>query len=134
MNFFRAEILETGAEKTKVQLESGKILTVCNNTENALIGDKVTLGIRPQDVLNHECADSEENSITGTIDTLERLGNESFIYLNHPDIHEAFIVRVEDSRRREPGSAFHVGIPAENCHLFDADGKAFTRTRAPLLD
>ncbi|USE37340.1 ABC transporter ATP-binding protein [Endozoicomonas sp. SCSIO W0465] len=134
MNFFRATIEERGKSVSRVKLECGTELRVCNDTLRAKPGDKVTLGIRPQDVLNHEEADGAENCITGTIETIERLGNESFIYLNHPDIHEAFIARVEDSLRRDCGAEFHVGVPAENCHLFDAHGVAFSRTKSPTFD
>ena len=134
MNFFNAEIVETGAEYSRVRLLSGAELTVYNDTSRAQPGDKVTLGIRPQDVLNHEEGTDAKNCIIGEIETVERLGNESFIYLNHPDIQEAFIARVEDSRNRQPGHQFHVGVPAENCHLFDNSGQAFARTRAPKFD
>ncbi|CAM3661154.1 ABC transporter ATP-binding protein [Parendozoicomonas haliclonae] len=134
MNFFSASLLETGEEQSRVKLDCGTELTVFNNTSSAKVGDKVTLGIRPQDVLNHEEECGAGNCITGTIETIERLGNESFIYLKHPDIQEAFIVRVEDSRRREPESAFRVGVPAENCHLFNEAGQAYPRTRSPRFD
>lgn len=132
MNFFRGEIVETGAERTRVKLESGEIIVTCNNSERACTGDKVTLGVRPQDA--EEATNSHDNVVTATINALERLGTESFIYLNHGDIEEDFILRVEDSRRREENSQFHVHIPAESCHLFDADGLAFARTLAPHLD
>ena len=134
MNFFRASIVESGLSESKVRLNCGVELRVCNDTRNANVGDKVTLGIRPQDVLNHKQVSDATNCITGTINTIERLGNESFIYLNHPDIHEVFIVRVEDSKRREIGAQFHVGVPAESCHLFDGNGEAFPRTQAPVFN
>ena len=86
----------------------------------------------PQDA--DEATNSHDNVVTATINALERLGTESFIYLNHSDIEEDFILRIEDSRRREEGSEFRVHIPAENCHLFDADGQAFARTQAPHFD
>ncbi|WP_252178646.1 sn-glycerol-3-phosphate ABC transporter ATP-binding protein UgpC [Endozoicomonas sp. 4G] len=130
MNFFRGEIIATGAETTQVKLESGETIQACNNTAAATVGDKVTLGIRPQDVIGN----SEENSVTGTINALERLGTETFVYLDHPAIEQAFTVRIEDHRRREQGESFKVGLPAESCHLFDARGQAFKRTRAPQFD
>ncbi len=134
MNFFRAELLKTGKEQSQVKLACGTELTVCNDTTGAKVGDSVTLGIRPQDVMNHENPTTEGNCITGAIETIERLGNESFVYLSHPDIHEAFIARVEDSLHREVDSEFHVGIPEENCHLFNDAGLAFPRTRTPKFD
>ena len=134
MNFFRATIVVCDQSESKIKLECGTELTVCNDTSNASAGDKVTLGIRPQDVLKQDSNDAGKNWITGTIETIERLGNESFVYMKHPDIHEAFIARIEDSMRRECGSEFRVGVPAENCHLFDADGRAFKRTQSPKFD
>ena len=134
MNFFRATIVVSGQSESKIKLECGTELTVCNDTSSASVGDKVTLGIRPQDVLKQDSNDAGENWITGTIETIERLGNESFVYMKHPDIHEAFIARIEDSMRRECGSEFRVGVPAENCHLFDANGRVFKRTQSPKFD
>ena len=131
MNFFRGEIIETGQEKTIVELEVGEQLMTCNNTSSAKAGDKVTLGIRPQDAIADTAG---ENSVTGTIKALERLGTESFVYLNHPAIEEDFILRTEDSRHRDEGTEFAVSIPAECCHLFNADGMAFERTQAPHYD
>ncbi|AMO55325.1 ABC transporter [Endozoicomonas montiporae] len=131
MNFFRGEIVETGSEKTIVRLETGEQVIACNDTSSAKAGDKITLGIRPQDALAEVDGD---NVITGTIKALERLGTESFVYLNHPAIEEDFILRTEDSRRREEGSEFKVGVPAESCHLFNEDGLAFARTKAPHYD
>ncbi|MCW7554202.1 sn-glycerol-3-phosphate ABC transporter ATP-binding protein UgpC [Endozoicomonas gorgoniicola] len=131
MNFFRGEIVEAGAEKTIVRLETGEQIVACNDSSSAKAGDKVTLGIRPQDAL----AEAEgDNIITGTIKALERLGTESFVYLNHPAIEEDFILRTEDSRRREEGSEFKVGVPEESCHLFNEKGLAFPRTKAPHYD
>lgn len=132
MNFFSGEILETGSEKTRVKLDSSEVVIACNDTSKASAGDKVTLGIRPQDAM--EATESCENIITGTINALERLGTESFIYLDHSDIEESFILRVEDSRRREEGSQFRVQVPEQCCHLFNANGLAFDRTQAPKFD
>ena len=132
MNFLRGEILETGIEQTVVKLNSGEVIQCCNNTQGAAKGDKVTLGIRPQDAL--EVTEQSDNIVTATINALERLGTESFIYMNHSDIEEDFILRVEDSRRRDEGSEFRVHFPAESCHLFDGQGDVFARTKAPQVD
>lgn len=128
MNFFRGEIIETGREETRVKLETGEEIVACNDTSAARAGDKVTLGIRPQDAVGEPVG---ENNITGSILALERLGTESFIYMDHPAIEESFILRVEDSELREEGDLFTVGVPSECCHLFDDNGLAFTRTKAP---
>ncbi len=132
MNFMRGEITETGAETTRVKLESGEEIIACNNTVAAKKGDKVTLGIRPQDA--REAGKNSGNVVTCNIRALERLGTESFVYLNHGAVEESFILRIEDSRRREEGSEYQIEIPQENCHLFNASGEAFARTMAPHFD
>lgn len=128
MNFFQGEIVATGSEETQVRLTSGEVLKACNDSSRAKAGDKVTLGIRPHDA---QGVPTTDNTVKAPINALERLGTESFIYMSHPAIEENFILRVEDSELREEGADFTVGIPAESCHLFDSNGQAFARTRAP---
>ena len=136
MNFMRGEIIETGAERTRVRLETGEEIIACNNTATgeypANKGDKVTVGVRPQDAI--EARAESQNLVTGSIRALERLGSESFIYLNQSAMDEPFILRVEDSRRREEGTEYCVEIPQESCYLFNAAGNAFPRTKAPHFD
>ncbi len=132
MNFLKGEIVETGSEMTRIKLDSGEDILACNNTESASKGDKVILGIRPQEVT--EASSDSRNVVTGAIRTLERLGTESFVYLDQKAADDSFILRIEDSRRRDTGAEFRVEIPQENCHLFDASGNAFPRTQAPHID
>ncbi|MRI32334.1 ABC transporter [Endozoicomonas sp. OPT23] len=131
MNFFKGEIIETGSETSRVMLDSGEVIRTCNDTSRAKAGDKISLGIRPQDAISEASGD---NTVTGTIQAVERLGTESFIYLEQAAIEDSCVLRVEDSRRRENGSNFTMGIPAESCHLFDSHGQSFVRTKAPHFD
>ncbi|WP_419833792.1 ABC transporter ATP-binding protein [Endozoicomonas atrinae] len=126
MNFFDGTLLEGGEEYSRVRLNSGSEISVAVNAVSGKAGDKVVLGIRPQDI---HLVESQGNAIEGTVSALERLGTESFIYFAHPDIHESLTVRVEDSKARHEGDVLTLKLPAENCHLFDADGLAFRRTR-----
>ena len=131
MNFFDGVIEQTGNEETRVKLTTGEILKACVNTSMAKAGDRVVLGIRPE----HASVDSTgNNTVNGKVQALERLGSESFIYMEHDTIREHFIVRVDDSRRREEGDKMVIELPAEQCHLFNAGGLAFARTRAPEID
>ena len=131
MNFFDGFIEKVGKKQTVIKLTTGEILQANANTERAKAGDRVVLGIRPEDAL----AETDEgNTVEGKVEALERLGAESFIYMTHDTIREHFIVRVEDSRHRSEGTKMKIELPEHFCHLFDADGKAFRRTQAPEVD
>ncbi|WP_257293518.1 ABC transporter ATP-binding protein [Endozoicomonas sp. YOMI1] len=131
MNFFDGVIEKSGEQETHVRLTTGETLKACVDTSKADPGSRVVLGIRPE----HTLAETDSgNAVDGRIEALERLGAESFIYMNHDTIREHFIVRVEDSLRREEGSKIRVELSPEHCYLFDANGTAFRRTRAPEID
>lgn len=131
MNFFDGFIEQADKELTTVKLTTREVLKAYVNTSRAKQGDHIVLGIRPEDAL----AETDSgNAVEGRVEALERLGAESFIYMFHDTIREHFIVRVKDSRRREEGTKMKIGLPIHLCHLFDADGKAFRRTRAPEVD
>ncbi len=131
MNFFDGVIEQAGQQETTVKLTTGERIKACVDTAAAQPGDRVVLGIRPEHAMIEA---NGENTVTGKVQALERLGSESFIYMEHDTIREHFIVRVDDSRRREEGSTIQIKLPAEQCHLFNAEGLAFTRTRAPEID
>ena len=131
MNFFDGVIEQVGDEETLVKLTTGEVLKTYVNTQAGKAGDRVVLGLRPE----HTLAETDRgNAVEARVDALERLGSESFIYMRHDTIREHFIVRVEDSRRREEGSKMKLELPPEDCHLFNANGVAFSRTRAPAIE
>jgi multiple sugar transport system ATP-binding protein len=131
MNFFDGLIEQPGDNETLVKLTTGEMLKAGVDTHSATKGARVVLGIRPEDAIAE--ADNG-NAVEGKVQTLERLGAESYIYMGHDTIRENFIVRVEDSRRRDEGTRMKVELPVNLCHLFDAEGKAFHRTQAPSFD
>ena len=131
MNFFDGIIEQVGDDKTLVKLTTGEILKAYVNSHNAKAGDRVVLGVRPE----HSQAETDRgNAVEGKIEALERLGSESFIYMEHDTIREHFIIRVNDSRRRDEGVKMKVELPPEYCYLFNAGGVAFQRTRVPVIE
>ncbi|MGB0359897.1 MAG: ABC transporter ATP-binding protein [Endozoicomonas sp.] len=131
MNFFNSVIEKNGEKETLVRLASGELLKAFVDSSKARIGSRVVLGIRPE---NTEAEVDNGNAVDGCIEALERLGSESFIYMNHDTIREHFIARVEDSQPRKEGTKIRIELPPEHCYLFDASGVAFRRTKAPEID
>ncbi len=125
MNFLTGMLDEIGAESCIVKLDTGSLVKVSADASSGKPGDQVELGLRPEHtvLLDHPQADS---IITGTVKLAEHLGSESFIHL---EVGCApFTVRVRPGTPAKADSQFDIGVPADACYLFDADGKAFKRT------
>lgn len=98
--------------------------TISVKPGNAKVGDQVTVGIRPEHLrLN----DSRAIKLTGYAYVLERLGSESYLHVKRDHINDIVTVRTEGHTAIEKGESIEVGIVAENCHVFDADGEAYQR-------
>ena len=75
---------------------------------------------------------------TGKVFAVERLGNETYVYLDVPGSSE-FAVHAAGDVAVKPGDDAAVGLPAKDCHLFDAKVKhrafqpgRFRRTALPF--
>ncbi len=126
MNFLQGMLNTIDTKSCTVKLDTGGIIKLAINATAAKPGDKVELGLRPEHtvMLDHPKADS---TITGTVKLAEHLGSESYIHLEVGGNH--FTVRVRPETPAEAGRQFDIGVPADACYLFDADGKAFQRTK-----
>jgi len=90
-------------------------------------GAAVTVGIRPGDL----GVDGSQNALEGHIDYVEEHGNLSFSYVLCPAIAgpQGSLLTVELPRhgRLRAGDLLRLHLPAERCHLFDAEGRALRR-------
>ncbi len=77
-----------------------------------------TVGVRPEhfEVVAH-------GEINGTLRHSEKLGNETFAYVNAGDIGD-LTVRVDGTLAAEPGDAISLGFSQQHLYRFDQDGKA----------
>ena len=76
-----------------------------------------TVGIRPEHLFV-----SDEGKIKGTLKHSEKLGNETFAYVNSADAGE-LTVRVDGTLALEPGEAISLGFAPEHLFCFDEAGK-----------
>ena len=125
MNFIKTKVKAVEANGVRVSLQDGTELLAAVQSDGAKVGDEVTLGIRPEHTLEH--ADGHP-SVQGTIEVLEQLGEAHFIYLKL-DQGERIIVRAPDDTPLKVGQRLSVGLPANRCHLFNAQGLAYPRLR-----
>jgi multiple sugar transport system ATP-binding protein len=123
MNFFAAQIVEANSREATVRLKSGATVRVEVDAGAAKPGDAVTLGIRPE----HFDPQATENPVEATVTFVESLGSTTHAYLAYPGVEDAITCDLGGHSTLATGDALRVGIPANGCHLFDAQGKAFTR-------
>ncbi|HEV7717465.1 MAG TPA: sn-glycerol-3-phosphate ABC transporter ATP-binding protein UgpC [Arsenicitalea sp.] len=121
MNFMDAVVLASGDKSVSIELiNQGKArFTKALAGPLPAIGDKVTLGIRPEHFGEAGSGDSE---LTFNIDVAEHLGSTSYIYANTAGGEQVIIER-EGSRHEIDRDTLTVSIPQNHALLFDAAGK-----------
>jgi multiple sugar transport system ATP-binding protein len=123
MNFLAAEVVDASAAAVNVRLKSGSVIRVEVDGSKAKPGDKVTLGIRPE----HFDAAATANVIEATLTFVESLGSTTHAYLAYPGVEDALTCDLGGHTLLATGDMLKIGIPANGCHLFDAQGLAFKR-------
>jgi multiple sugar transport system ATP-binding protein len=88
-------------------------------------GAAVTLGIRPEHIA---LAEAGEAGLTVTIDLVERLGGESYLYGSAPGLPQ-ITVRLDGQTGHGRGDRVTIGLPRAHLHLFDEAGKAIRPQR-----
>ncbi len=131
MNFLQTEITSGSENGVTVALPGGAQLTVPVEMEASKVGDKVTLGIRPEHMLEH----GGDASFPGDVIVVERLGGETFLYVNSESSSDMLTVQAEGESTTKVGDRISMGVPAVAAQLFRDDGRAFKRLeRNPLAD
>ncbi|MGF6775206.1 ABC transporter ATP-binding protein [Paraburkholderia sp. GAS334] len=123
MNFIDARVdsIEPGRVVVKLAQGDGKLAVHVDGTR--LVRDQpVTLGIRPE----HVRTDGDGQSIRAVTTLTEQLGEHSYIHVDYAG--GALVFKAPGDISTQPGEHIAIRIPADACHLFDADGIALERT------
>jgi len=120
MNFMSAEVVAADPDSITITLvNQGKIcLTLPMNNPPPAIGDKVTLGVRPEHFAKAGQGDAD---MTVTVDVAEHLGNTSYIYANVAG-GEQLIIEREESRNALKTDTLTIAIKSSHALLFDKAG------------
>ena len=126
MNFLNATVVSSDAAGALVQLESGAQIRCDVDGVRASIGDKVTLGVRPE---HFEAAapGATANVIATTVTFVESLGSTTHAYCDYPGVAETLVCELDGATRLRNGAALSLAIPTARTYLFDAAGIAFRR-------
>eukprot|EP00828_Plagiopyla_frontata_P047195 TRINITY_DN8662_c0_g1_i3.p2 TRINITY_DN8662_c0_g1~~TRINITY_DN8662_c0_g1_i3.p2 ORF type:complete len:392 (+),score=61.75 TRINITY_DN8662_c0_g1_i3:70-1245(+) len=124
MNLLKGVIVEKNGkihvefEGNIIELPEVKAKVLKNNS---YVGKEVMFGIRPEHLDdNEESVKQNENAVlTGTVEVVERMGAESYIYFKSGEFN--MTARVDGSTKFEPKDTIKLPIEKENIHVFDKE-------------
>ena len=111
-----------------VRYETGETQRVAVEPGRERIGDRVSVGIRPE----HPHAPAGHGFAARTT-TIESLGDAAYPYAESPVAPDGLIVRSTPLERHDRGEALTLGASPDHCHLFGKEGRAFERRIAEVL-
>jgi multiple sugar transport system ATP-binding protein len=125
MNFFNATLvgnveemhIQSGGFKLNVPKEKAKVYA-----ERGYAGKEVVMGIRPNDIYDpdFEAADIVGQPVQCTVDVLEMMGNEIFLYLLTKDSKE-FVARVDPRSQAKVNDEMQVLFDMKRMQIFDPE-------------
>jgi sn-glycerol 3-phosphate transport system ATP-binding protein len=89
---------------------------------NAKGRDAYTIGIRPEHLeVVTAPGEGEGLHLEASVNVLEPVGAESYLYSSFADGGDEILVRVSSHARHEPGEKLYLRAAPENVHYFDAE-------------
>lgn len=114
MNFLNAHALAVTKSHVTLKLLDGLELKVASDTSKVSIGDKLTLGVRPE---NLSLVDAKSADLTGIVSVVEKLGSQTFLYLETVD--GPLILEADGWTKVSVGDTAHISFDQNRCHLFN---------------
>ncbi len=116
MNFLKAEVAAVELGTVTLSIGGGHKLLVPLSGHRLKVGEKVTVGIRPQ----HITLAADPGSLTVKTRLVEALGSETVI---HADLHgEKLLAVVQGQKQIASGDEVHFSVAGAPLHLFDDNG------------
>jgi multiple sugar transport system ATP-binding protein len=130
MNFLPGTLVSAEPTRARVALRDGTSILVAVDATRAAKDSEVTVGIRPEHLLVMAGADvgAEVSRVRGEVVLVENLGESALVYLQLPETDGLILCRIEGTSLQKPGEVVELGLAAGASHLFDAEGKSFSRT------
>jgi len=114
MNFFEATV-----EGGSVKLGNGNSVSIPGASQ---LNGKVTVGIRPEHLRVCD-GDGTGETVNGKLSVVERLGSETYAYVDVPQVG-SITVRAEGDFERRAGRDICIRLDLTHAHVFDASGAA----------
>ena len=125
MNLVPATVQGVDADGLAVELDGGLRLTLPVDTNNAKKGDRIEVGIRPENTALGE-------GLPVKVRVLERLGGSSMTYCVMEN-GQRFCAALPGDAAVAEGQTIGLAVNPADCHVFDAKGNVMRRRMVPPL-
>lgn len=126
MNFFNAKLVKEGGDlyaefginKVKVPKSRAKRLI-----DDSYIGKDVIMGVRPEDIHDEEIfiKSNPDSIITAEVDVIEKLGNETILYMKVDGKEDYTIARIDARCTAQQGETLKLAVDSQHIHFFDPE-------------
>ena len=124
MNFIDSNISGISDNNIEFKLgDSQKINFQCSPKEDLTTGDPVKFGVRPEHL---ELTENGDAKIEGKVFAVERLGGETYLYVN-TEKNQELTVHASGDKVVRVGDLVSIGFSVKNCHLFNNHGQVFEK-------
>ena len=124
MNLFSAQLSRENGN-VYATFGSNKIM-IAPEKANRIIDEKyfhvpVVLGVRPEDIHDEEVfiANSPDTIIDAHVDVMEKLGNETYLYMDVDGKEDYAIARIDARTKVKANENVKLAVDAHHIHLFD---------------
>lgn len=124
MNFLSVMTTSVRDYGTTLRLPGDDTVTVPVQPNNLMVGDRATLGIRPQ----HLRIDANHPTLMCEVLVVEHLGDATSLYVRAPG-GDTLIVQTEGDRRVTVGDTLPIYIDGNLCHVFDSNDLAIPKAQ-----
>ena len=126
MNFLSGTVAAVQSDGVLVKYATGETQLAGVLPGNAKVGDAVTVGVRPEH-LQPNSAEAGDYGVSATANTVETLGDAAYLYADTDVAPDGLISRIPPLEKHARGTKLKLGTAPDHCHLFNAEGLAFTR-------
>jgi multiple sugar transport system ATP-binding protein len=126
MNFLRGEIASASTASVTVKLADGTALDAAVSGESVKPGARVTFGVRPEHLRVSASSGTAPGALRGTVQLLENLGDHAIVHVESAAAEGRLLAKLDTASFGE-GDAVGFELPPDQCHVFDASGRALPR-------
>lgn len=125
MNFLDVKVVKEGSNYYLDGAGSFRIIVPEDHREelNDYSDKEVVLGIRPEDLMDASIQQdfevTEDNMVPTTVEVVEPMGSEIYLYLREED--HSLIARVAAESKAKVGDRIEVGVDTRKMHVFDVE-------------
>jgi len=124
MNLFKAVLTKENGQvwatfgNNKILISPEKAKRII---DDKYFGPEVILGIRPEDIHDEEVfiANSPDTIISAHVDVMEKLGNETYLYMNVDGKDDYAVARIDARTKVRANEDVKLAVDSHHIHLFD---------------